>query len=140
MRSNGIKRNQALLIMICGGLALTAIAGEPLEEPVMENATVSGGGVVMESGAVMLTGQTIVGTTSSAEYSLSAGFVYVVETTSCPADLDGDGTVGVTDLLQVLAAWGPCVDCSSCPADLDGDCEVGVTDLLMQLAAWGPCP
>ena len=26
----------------------------------------------------------------------------------CPADLDGDGTVGITDFLALLAAWGPC--------------------------------
>ncbi len=48
-------------------------------------------------------------------------------------DLDGDGAVGVVDLLVVLGAWGPC----SCPADLDGDGTVGVLDLLLILAAWG---
>ena len=26
----------------------------------------------------------------------------------CPADIDDDGTVGITDLLALLAAWGPC--------------------------------
>jgi tetratricopeptide (TPR) repeat protein len=26
----------------------------------------------------------------------------------CPADLDGDGTVGILDFLALLAAWGPC--------------------------------
>ena len=26
----------------------------------------------------------------------------------CPADVDGDGTVGITDFLDVLAAWGAC--------------------------------
>ena len=26
----------------------------------------------------------------------------------CPADLNGDGTVGVADLLQLFANWGPC--------------------------------
>ncbi len=26
----------------------------------------------------------------------------------CPADIDGDGLVGVPDLLILLAAWGPC--------------------------------
>ena len=26
----------------------------------------------------------------------------------CPPDVDQDGMVGVTDLLQVLGAWGPC--------------------------------
>ena len=27
---------------------------------------------------------------------------------TCPADLDGDGMVGITDFLDLLAAWGPC--------------------------------
>ena len=26
----------------------------------------------------------------------------------CPADLDGDNQVGITDFLQLLATWGPC--------------------------------
>jgi len=53
-------------------------------------------------------------------------------------DLDGDGTVGVTDFLALLAAWGPCPGpCPpSCPADLDGDCAVGITDFLLLLANW----
>ena len=47
-------------------------------------------------------------------------------------DLDGDGTIGVADLLAQLAAWGPCAACDTpqaCPADLDDDCTVGVSDL-----------
>ncbi|MCH7849657.1 MAG: hypothetical protein IIB53_15010 [Planctomycetes bacterium] len=53
------------------------------------------------------------------------------------ADLDGDGSVGVTDLLILLGSWGPCDDCNNCPADLDGDCSVGVADLLILLGNWG---
>ncbi len=51
-----------------------------------------------------------------------------------PADLDGDGTVDVVDLIALLAAWGPCV---SCAEDLDGDGSVSVTDLLALLGEWG---
>ncbi len=56
------------------------------------------------------------------------------------ADLDGDLAVGVTDLLIMLAAWGPCAGpCPpSCAGDLDGDCTVSVGDLLAMLATWGP--
>ncbi len=54
-------------------------------------------------------------------------------------DLDGDGTVGITDFLTLLAAWGPCPDSpAACPADLDGDGVVGITDFLILLANWGP--
>ena len=52
-------------------------------------------------------------------------------------DLDGDGTVGVKDLLILLGSWGPCDDCADCPADLDDDCTVGVKDLLILLGNWG---
>lgn len=53
-----------------------------------------------------------------------------------PGDVNGDGTVGIADLLVLLGAWGPCLDCGDCPADLDGDCLVGVVDLLTLLANW----
>ena len=52
-------------------------------------------------------------------------------------DLDGDGQVGVSDLLILLADWGLCDDCNDCPADLDGNCNVGIADLLLLLANWG---
>ncbi|MHC4413983.1 MAG: hypothetical protein ACYS0G_01735 [Planctomycetota bacterium] len=54
------------------------------------------------------------------------------------ADIDGDGSVGISDLLILLRAWGPCPDPPDpCPADLDGDGMVGVSDLLLLLADWG---
>jgi len=55
---------------------------------------------------------------------------------TCLGDLDGDGVVGVTDFLLLLAVWGPCPGCAE---DLDGDGTVGVTDFLLLLAAWGAC-
>ncbi len=54
--------------------------------------------------------------------------------TGIPGDLDGDGVVGVDDLLNLLGAWGPC---SGCPADINGDGTVGVDDLLIMLANFG---
>ncbi|MHC4947254.1 MAG: M12 family metallo-peptidase [Planctomycetota bacterium] len=56
----------------------------------------------------------------------------------CPADVDGDGAVGVGDLLDALAAWGVCPP--PCPPDTDGSGAVDVTDVLAILAAWGACP
>ncbi len=55
----------------------------------------------------------------------------------CPADLTGDGTVDVGDLLSLLSQWGPCHD--GCNADLTGDGDVGAADLVVLLDAWGPC-
>ncbi|MEE2906567.1 MAG: hypothetical protein VX527_01925 [Planctomycetota bacterium] len=53
-----------------------------------------------------------------------------------PADLDGDGFVDVSDLLLLLASWGP-VDPGH-PGDLDDNGIVDVTDLLLLLEGWTP--
>lgn len=54
----------------------------------------------------------------------------------CPWDCgDGNGLVGITDLLLLIEGWG-----NKGPCDVvDGD-GVGVRDLLELLANWGPCP
>ena len=54
----------------------------------------------------------------------------------CPADLDGDGSVGILDLLALVAAWS---SDPGGPPDFDGDGTVGILDLLTLLANWGPC-
>ncbi len=54
----------------------------------------------------------------------------------CATDLDGDNTVGILDLLALLAAWG---SDPGGPPDFDGDGSVGILDLLTLLANWGPC-
>jgi predicted outer membrane repeat protein len=51
-------------------------------------------------------------------------------------DINGDGTVGITDLLVLLAGWGPALkDCAL--DDLNLDRQVGIEDLLILLAGWG---
>ena len=60
---------------------------------------------------------------------------------ACDADIapgGGDDTVNVTDLLALLAAWGPCP--APCPLDIVQDGAINVTDLLTILSQWGPCP
>ncbi len=54
----------------------------------------------------------------------------------CPHDLDSSGDVGVTDLIELLAAWG--TDPGG-PPDFDGDGDVDINDLIALLANWGPC-
>ena len=56
----------------------------------------------------------------------------------CPWDLDADGNVDISDLLTLLAAWGPVP--TPDPPDFDGDGNVGITDFLTLLANWGKCP
>lgn len=57
----------------------------------------------------------------------------------CPADLDGDGSVGGADLGLLLGAWGPCAG-TPCLGDLNLDGEVNGADLGLLLGQWGPCP
>ena len=59
---------------------------------------------------------------------------------ACPKDLNGDGQVGTSDLLMVLAVFGS--NCpTTCPEDLNGDSSVGTSDLLELLADFGTaCP
>jgi hypothetical protein len=54
-----------------------------------------------------------------------------------PGDVDDDGDVDINDLLDLLAAWGPCAKpCPPCAADFNDDCIVGINDLLILLANW----
>ena len=57
------------------------------------------------------------------------------ESCSCPSDLDGDGIIGISDTLEILANFG-CVG-SGCVGDLDGDTIVGVSDILEMLSIFG---
>ena len=52
---------------------------------------------------------------------------------TCTGDLDTDGTVGVEDLLIVIAGWG------SPDADLNDDGTTDVEDILIVISAWGDC-
>jgi hypothetical protein len=56
----------------------------------------------------------------------------------CITDLNGDGSTGTADLLDLLAAWGTKVP--GHPADFNGDSFVSTGDLLILLGNWGPCP
>jgi hypothetical protein len=53
----------------------------------------------------------------------------------CPADVTGDGSIDVEDLVEVVLNWGPC----DCPADVTGDGVVDVEDLVEVILGWGPC-
>jgi len=59
---------------------------------------------------------------------------------ACGWDIDGNGTVGFSDLTQLLKSWGACpVPPAVCPADIDGNGTVGFNDLIEMLGAWGAC-
>lgn len=63
------------------------------------------------------------------------------QTVSCGSDINGDGTVSVTDLLMVIDSWSPSGNCCpGCPGDVDGDLVVDVSDVLQLVGNWGSCP
>ncbi len=63
---------------------------------------------------------------------------WIVQVTepNCLGDTNGDNFVDVSDLLEVIDAWGPCVGCD---ADINEDSTVDVSDLLLVIDAWGAC-
>ena len=57
-------------------------------------------------------------------------------TCGCPSDLNEDVFVGFSDVLEVVASWGPCLGCL---ADVNNDGAVEFADLLQVLADYGDC-
>lgn len=53
----------------------------------------------------------------------------------CPADLNEDGTVDITDMLQIVSDWGT----TGGNSDIDGSGTVDMGDLLAVIGAWGQC-
>jgi hypothetical protein len=67
-----------------------------------------------------------------------ANYSVTVFSSGCPADLDGDGSVGAADLAILLGAWNN--GGKRQPEDLNHDGLVDAADLTMLLSRWGPCP
>ena len=87
--------------------------------------------------SVAISGHTAVIGADGEDTGAGAAYVYDLSACLCPADLDGDGNVGILDLLALLAVWGTN---PGGPPDFDGDGNVGILDLLTLLANWGACP
>jgi photosystem II stability/assembly factor-like uncharacterized protein len=51
-----------------------------------------------------------------------------------PGDVNGDGSVGFGDVIQIIGAWGACT--GSCPEDLNGDGFVNFADILIVISLW----
>ncbi len=60
--------------------------------------------------------------------------VTVIEPSGVLGDVDGDGGVGIEDLLMLLADFGRC---PCCITDIDGNGFVEVDDLLSLISNWG---
>jgi len=51
-------------------------------------------------------------------------------------DINGDGVIGFSDLVDVLSRWGPC-ESACCISDFDMSGDTGFADLLLILSTWG---
>ena len=60
--------------------------------------------------------------------------VTIAEPSGVLGDVDGDGFVGIEDLLMLLADFGRC---PCCVTDIDGNGFVEVDDLLSLISNWG---
>ena len=94
-------------------------------------------------GSVGISGATaIVGARFDDDNGTSSGSAYLFDAAGapgkCPWDLDGDGVVGIGDLLILVGNFGPCD--GECPADFDEDGFVGASDLLALISNFGECP
>ena len=70
----------------------------------------------------------------------SSGSGYIFEgLLPCPTDVNGDCTVNVLDLIDLLLMFG--MECTCCPEDVNGDGVVNVLDLIELLLDFGTlCP
>ncbi|MFN0136705.1 MAG: dockerin type I domain-containing protein [Phycisphaerae bacterium] len=71
----------------------------------------------------------------------SAATLTEVTSAPCPADLNGDHTVGLTDLSILLSNFGVGSGAAAATGDINGDGAVNLTDLSQLLAVFGTnCP
>lgn len=128
-------------------LSLSGVAAAQFE---IDWYTIDGGGAmdVTDGSPIGFTlsgtiGQPDAGVLSGGTFQVAGGFWASAAkpgASTCPMDIappGGDGVINVSDLLLVIAHWGPCPDCV---ADANGDDVVNVNDLLTILANWGACP
>jgi len=125
-----------------GAITMSASSMTLTNCSVTGNTGVTAGGIVYsESGSTAFTmaGTTVCGNAPDQIYGAwtdNGGNTVADECPNdCTGDLDGNGEVGVDDLLAVLAAYQTNAD-----GDCDGDGDTDVDDLLLLISAWGPCP
>lgn len=109
---------------------MDSIPGGPLYEVVIAQFTIDEGTDFVFSGNIAWT------PASPAAGFLTSPFYVGPIPPPCLSDIDGNDTVGASDLLILLVSWGT----DGCgPADVNRDGEVGAGDLLQLLVDWGPC-
>ena len=112
----------------------------------IQNSTISsntagndGGGLHLDSGTMFLQNTVVCGNSAeqiaATNWADQGGNTIDVECESCTGDFDGDGSVGIDDLLTVLENWGE----GNSDGDLSGDGDTTIDDLLIVIGVWGEC-
>jgi len=117
-------------------LAATAI---PAARGDVDCPVVGAGGNSTSDGSVFVVGQFAAGLVAAGATELDQGAVpcWATGEAPCPGDIDGDGSVGLTDLAVILANYGTPSGAGPEDGDLDGDGDVDLSDLAILLGAFG---
>ncbi|MHC5028240.1 MAG: hypothetical protein ACYTGR_15920 [Planctomycetota bacterium] len=94
----------------------------------------SSGGQFELSGTIAQPDATETAATGS-NLELAGGFWAAGGGAACDGDANGDGSVGVEDLVEVILAWGT----NTPSADFNNDGVVNVEDLVTVVVNWGLC-
>ena len=71
---------------------------------------------------------------------LCTGWRVFIQQNCCPNDVNGDGTINVLDLIELLLCFGQPGTAGCTPADVNSDGIVNVLDLIELLLDFGqPC-
>jgi hypothetical protein len=112
-----------------GGLSFTAIDTADDEDTILLDAgDIDGDGV-----------ERLVSIGRAASFISETPMMFLHNVADCPGDTDGNGTVDIEDLLNVISDWGS--DCSetACQGDADDNGTVNIEDLLVVIGNYGPC-
>ena len=123
---------QVALLCMLVSLANAGMSSTSFSIPTM---VISGGGNTMASSSfsmVSTLGQpTVLGNSSSANYSSYPGFWYTLLAIAV-GDINGDGSVDLQDVIAVLQIMtGQTVESVFLQADADGDGRIGVAEAIM---------
>ena len=116
----------ATITLIAGIASAVGFGGWLEHETLYPGVTMTGGDFTLIAKA----GQPAVGDAMGGEWTLQHGSLHRLAA-ACQGDMDGSGTVDITDLLAFLAVFG------TPEADLDGDGVGDINDLLILLSQFG---
>ena len=112
-----------------GGLTVNGVSYAVSGNSLVETIAVPATGIWLELTATFDDEPTCTATNGNAYFGPAA-------CSTCPADVNGNGAVEVSDVLLVLSEFGCDADCNPL-TDFDGDTAVTVSDVLFVLSAFG---